>query len=59
MKEGTIDIGELVAWHRHKDKNGRDYFVIIRRGYPPCVRRILPTRKDLIRIYRNDTVIRL
>jgi hypothetical protein len=62
IAQGHIDLGDrknpdFVSWTSGVDKVGNEYFIIARAGYPPCVRRQLPDREDLIRAYKNDSVL--
>lgn len=63
MRQGQTDIStsttpEWVKWTRHKDEDGRPYYIYYRRGYPPAVRRSRLDATGLLRIYNNDRILR-
>ncbi len=48
-----------VAWLRHLSRDGREYFVFLRAGYPPVVRREKLAPAELVKVYESDPHVRL
>jgi hypothetical protein len=50
--------GTKVGVSLHHSRDGRQYWVHKRRGFPPVVRRQALDATELTRVYKNDNIIR-